>query len=60
MSHLKEENMNKQIRKFFPKGKSIDSYNQEQINLIAKTINETPLFHLMVIHLKKHLHFYLV
>ena len=40
------ENMNKQIRKFFPKGKSIDNYNQEQINLIAKTINETPLFSL--------------
>ena len=38
--------MNKQIRKFFPKGKSIDNYNQEQINLIAKTINETPLFSL--------------
>ena len=36
MSHLREENMNKQIRKFFPKAKSIDSYNQEQINLIAK------------------------
>ncbi|MDY4980182.1 MAG: IS30 family transposase, partial [Candidatus Onthovivens sp.] len=40
------ENMNEQIRKFFPKGKSIDNYNQEQINLIAKTINETPLFSL--------------
>ena len=40
------ENMNKQIRKFFPKGKSIDNYKQEQINLIAKTINETPLFSL--------------
>ena len=40
------ENMNKQIRKFFPKGKSIDNYKQEQINLITKTINETPLFSL--------------
>ena len=37
------ENMNKQIRKFFPKGKSVDKFTQDQINLIAKTINETPL-----------------
>lgn len=37
------ENMNKQIRKFFPKGKSVDNFTQSQINLIAKTINETPL-----------------
>ena len=37
------ENMNKQIRKFFPKGKSVDNFTQGQINLIAKTINETPL-----------------
>ena len=37
------ENMNKQIRKFFPKGKSVDNFTQDQINLIAKTINETPL-----------------
>ena len=37
------ENMNKQIRKFFPKGKSVDNYTQASINLIAKTINETPL-----------------
>lgn len=37
------ENMNKQIRKFFPKGKSVDNFTQRQINLIAKTINETPL-----------------
>ena len=37
------ENMNKQIRKFFPKGKSVDNFNQDQIYLIAKAINETPL-----------------
>lgn len=37
------ENMNKQIRKFFPKGKSVDYLTQSQVNLIAKTINETPL-----------------
>lgn len=35
--------MNKQIRKFFHKGKSIDSYSQKQVQLIAKTINESPL-----------------
>lgn len=40
------ENMNKQLRKFFPKKSSIDNYTQEQIILIAKTINETPLFSL--------------
>lgn len=40
------ENMNKQIRKFFPKGKSVDSYTQEQVTLIAKTINEAPLYSL--------------
>lgn len=40
------ENMNKQIRKFFPKGKSIDSYTQEQINVFAKAMNESPLFSL--------------
>jgi len=37
------ENMNKQIRKFFPKGKTVDCYSQQQITFIAKTINETPL-----------------
>lgn len=37
------ENMNKQIRRFFPKGKSIDSYSQERVRLIAKTMNESPL-----------------
>lgn len=37
------ENANKQLRKFFPKGSSIDGYTKEQINLIAKTINETPV-----------------
>ena len=37
------ENMNKQIRKFFPKGKSVDNFTQDQIYLIAKAINETPL-----------------
>ena len=40
------ENMNKQIRKFFPKGKSVDSYTQEQIVTIAKAMNESPLFSL--------------
>jgi len=40
------ENMNKQIRKFFPKGKSVDGYNQEQIKEINKIINEQPLFSL--------------
>lgn len=40
------ENMNKQLRKFFPKKSSIDNYTQEQITLIAKTINGAPLFSL--------------
>ena len=40
------ENMNKQLRKFFPKKSSIDHYTQEQIILINKTINESPLFSL--------------
>lgn len=40
------ENMNKQLRKFFPKKSSIDHYTQEQITLIAKSINESPLFSL--------------
>ena len=40
------ENMNKQIRKFFPKGKSVDIYNQEQIKKINIIINEQPLFSL--------------
>ena len=35
------ENMNKQLRKFFPKKASINNYSQEQIRNIAKTINET-------------------
>jgi IS30 family transposase len=38
------ENMNKQIRKFFPKGKSVDGYSQEQIKKINIIINEQPLF----------------
>lgn len=40
------ENMNKQIRKYFPKGKSIDRLSQEQVNLITKTMNESPLLSL--------------
>ena len=40
------ENMNKQIRKFFPKGQSIDNYSQEQITEINKIINDSPLFSL--------------
>ena len=40
------ENMNKQLRKFFPKKSSIDHYTQEQVILINKTINESPLFSL--------------
>lgn len=38
------ENMNKQIRKFFPKGKSVDGYSQEQVKKINIIINEQPLF----------------
>ena len=37
------ENMNKQIRLFFPKGKSIDKYTKDDINNINKTILNKPL-----------------
>ena len=33
------ENMNKQLRKYFPKGKSIDSYTGEDINNAMNFIN---------------------
>ena len=37
------ENMNKQIRLFFPKGKSIDNYTKDDIKNINKTILNKPL-----------------
>ena len=37
------ENMNKQIRLFFPKGKSIDKYSKADIKNINKTILNRPL-----------------
>lgn len=37
------ENANKQLRKFFPKGCSVDHLTQEKVTLINKTINESPL-----------------
>ena len=37
------ENMNKQLRKYFPKGKSIDQYNQNKISSINEFINEQKL-----------------
>ena len=37
------ENMNKQIRLFFPKGKSIDKYSKEDIKTINNTIINKPL-----------------
>lgn len=37
------ENMNKQIRLFFPKGKSIDKYASDDINNINQTILNRPL-----------------
>ena len=37
------ENMNKQLRKFFPKGSSIDNFTQDEITKIANNINETPI-----------------
>lgn len=40
------ENLNKQIRKFFPKGKSIDNYNQDDIDAVNKILIESPLFSL--------------
>lgn len=40
------ENMNKQLRKFFPKKSSIDNYTQSDIEKINKLINESALFSL--------------
>lgn len=40
------ENMNKQIRKYFPKGKSIDHMNQDDVNTINKLLIEAPLYSL--------------
>ena len=40
------ENMNKQLRKFFPKKSSIDNYTQSDIQNINKLINESALFSL--------------
>lgn len=37
------ENMNKQIRLFFPKGKSVDKYSKDNIKTINKTILSKPL-----------------
>jgi len=37
------ENMNKQIRLFFPKGKSVDKYSKDDIKSINKTILSKPL-----------------
>ena len=37
------ENMNKQIRLFFPKGKSVDKYSKNDIKNINKTILNKPL-----------------
>lgn len=40
------ENINKQIRKFFPKGKSIDHLTQDDIDAVNKILIESPLFSL--------------
>ena len=40
------ENLNKQIRKFFPKGKSIDHLSQDDIDAVNKILIESPLFSL--------------
>ena len=40
------ENLNKQIRKFFPKGKSIDHLTQDDMYTVNKTLIESPLFSL--------------
>lgn len=40
------ENINKQIRKFFPKGKSVDGYSQDDIIQINRTLIDSPLFSL--------------
>ena len=40
------ENLNKQIRRFFPKGKSIDHLSQDDIDAVNKILIESPLFSL--------------
>ena len=40
------ENLNKQIRKFFPKVKSIDHLTQDDIYMVNKILIESPLFSL--------------
>ncbi len=40
------ENMNKQIRKFYPKGKSIDKYSQDDVRKVNLAMVESPLFSL--------------
>lgn len=40
------ENLNKQIRKFFPKGKSIDYLDQDDVSKINRIMIESPLFSL--------------
>ena len=40
------ENLNKQIRKFFPKGKSIDHLGQDDVDAVNKVLVESPLFSL--------------
>lgn len=40
------ENLNKQIRKFFPKGKSVDHLTQDDMHAVNKIMIESPLFSL--------------
>ena len=40
------ENMNKQIRKFFPKGQSVDGLTQDEVDQINLAIVRSPLFSL--------------
>ncbi len=40
------ENMNKQLRKYFPKGKSVDKFTNDDVKDIADRINNTPLYSL--------------
>ena len=47
--------MNKQIRLFFPKEKSMDKYSKNDIKNINKIILNRPLRSLEAIHKKKHL-----
>ncbi len=36
------ENTNRLLRQYFPKGQRLDSYSQRQLNAVARSLNERP------------------